>query len=217
MPAFKRQIYKVLCEFEASLVYIEFRDTLSYIKRPYLRKKLINRIRGRTSTQPHPLSQLFPLGKPKHSKTKKKSDLTPNEQELGTKVKRTHKERNMELAAGLSTSDTTDSKEAGGTSHRGLLRPHSAAGRLHSRSAAGRLHSRSAKWLSLELDALDSQVAIDGRLSRSQATDVTSDVESEEVRGHGDPSKVWAGALTREVLSSLGRTADVKEMSLSRL
>ncbi|XP_032746514.1 uncharacterized protein KIAA2012 homolog [Rattus rattus] len=118
--------------------------------------------------------------KPKHSKTKKKSDLTPNEQELGTKVKRTHKERNMELAAGLSTSDTTDSKEAGGTSHRGLLRPHSAAGRLHSRSAAGRLHSRSAKWLSLELDALDSQVAIDGRLSRSQATDVTSDVESEE-------------------------------------
>ncbi|XP_063123679.1 uncharacterized protein KIAA2012 homolog isoform X5 [Rattus norvegicus] len=110
-------------------------------------------------------------GKPKHSKTKKKSDLTPNEQELGTKVKRTHKERNMELAAGLSTSDSTDSKEAGGTSHRGLLRPH---------SAAGRLHSRSAKWLSLELDALDSQVAIDGRLSRSQATDVTSDVESEE-------------------------------------
>lgn len=208
MPAFKRQIYKVLCEFEASLVYIEFRDTLSYIKRPYLRKKLINRIRGRTSTQPHPLSQLFPPGKPKHSKTKKKSDLTPNEQELGTKVKRTHKERNMELAAGLSTSDSTDSKEAGGTSHRGLLRPH---------SAAGRLHSRSAKWLSLELDALDSQVAIDGRLSRSQATDITSDVESEEVRSHGDPSKVWAGVLTREVLSSLGRTADVKEMSLSRL
>ncbi|EDL00131.1 mCG116548 [Mus musculus] len=119
-------------------------------------------------------------GKPKHSKIKKKSELTPKKEKLGRKMKRTHKERNMEMAAGLSKSDITNSKEAGGTSHQGLLRSHSAAGQL-----------------SLELDALESQVAIDGRLSSIQATDVASDMECEEERSHEDPSKVWTGVLTR--------------------
>lgn len=110
-------------------------------------------------------------------------------------MKRTHKERTMEMAAGLSKSDITDSKEAGGTSRQGLLRSRSAAGQLRSHSAA--------KQFSLELDALDSQVAIDGRLSLTQATDITSDMESEEERGHGDPSKVWTDVLTggRSVLT----------------
>ncbi|XP_052048941.1 uncharacterized protein KIAA2012 homolog isoform X4 [Apodemus sylvaticus] len=132
-------------------------------------------------------------GKPKHSKTKKKSELTPKEKKLGSKMKRTHKERNMEMAAGPSKSDITNSKEAGSASHRGLLRSHSATGRLRSHSAAGRL--------SLELDALDSQVAIDGRVSATQDTDVTGNMESEEERSHGDPSKALQDQQQQEKAS----------------
>ncbi|XP_031223477.1 uncharacterized protein KIAA2012 homolog isoform X5 [Mastomys coucha] len=132
-------------------------------------------------------------GKPKRSKTKKKSELIPKEKKLGNKMKRTHKERTMEMAAGLSKSDITDSKEAGGTSRQGLLRSRSAAGQLRSRSAA--------KQFSLELDALDSQVAIDGRLSPTQNTDITSDMESEEERGHGDPSKALQDKKQQEKAS----------------
>lgn len=123
-------------------------------------------------------------GKPKHSKIKKKSELTPKKEKLGRKMKRTHKERNMEMAAGLSKSDITNSKEAGGTSHQGLLRSHSAAGQL-----------------SLELDALESQVAIDGRLSSIQATDVASDMECEEERSHEDPSKALQDKKQQEKAS----------------
>uniref|UniRef100_A0A8C6GTS0 Predicted gene 973 n=1 Tax=Mus spicilegus TaxID=10103 RepID=A0A8C6GTS0_MUSSI len=123
-------------------------------------------------------------GKPKHSKIKKKSELTPKEEKLGRKMERTHKERNMEMAAGLSKSDITNSKEAGGTSHQGLLRSHSAAGQL-----------------SLELDALESQVAIDGRLSSIQATDVASDMECEEERSHEDPSKALQDKKQQEKAS----------------
>ncbi|XP_021054828.1 uncharacterized protein KIAA2012 homolog isoform X2 [Mus pahari] len=123
-------------------------------------------------------------GKPKHSKIKKKSELTPKEEQLGSKMKRSRKERNMEMAAGLSKPDITNSREAGGTSHPGLLRSHSAAGQL-----------------SLELDALESQVAIDGRLSSIQATDVTSDMESEEERSHGDPAKALQDEKQQEKAS----------------
>ncbi|XP_028621565.1 uncharacterized protein KIAA2012 homolog [Grammomys surdaster] len=132
-------------------------------------------------------------GKPKHSKTKKKSELTPKEKNLGTKMKRTHKERNVEMAAGLSKSDITNSKEVGGTSHRGLLRSHSATGRPRSHSAT--------EWLSLELDGLDSQVAVDGRLSPTQATDVTSHMESEEEKNHGEPSKTLQDKKQQEKAS----------------
>ncbi|GAB1285010.1 Predicted gene 973 [Apodemus speciosus] len=132
-------------------------------------------------------------GKPKHSKTKKKSELTPKEKKLGSKMKRTHKERNMEIAAGPSKSDITNSKEAGGTSHRGLLRSHSTTGRRRSHSTSGRL--------SLELDAPDSQVALDGRVPPTQATDVTSGMESEEERSRGDPSKALQDKKQQEKAS----------------
>ncbi|XP_076787969.1 uncharacterized protein KIAA2012 homolog isoform X11 [Arvicanthis niloticus] len=132
-------------------------------------------------------------GKPKHSKTKKKSELTPKEKKLGSKMKRIHKERDVEMAAGLSKSEVTNSKEVGGASHRGLLRSHSAAERLRSHSAD--------EWLSLELEGLDSQVAIDGRLSPTQATDVTSDMEAAEEKNHGDPSKTLQDKKQQEKAS----------------
>ncbi|KAL6088848.1 hypothetical protein STEG23_000709, partial [Scotinomys teguina] len=107
-------------------------------------------------------------GKSKDSRTEKKSELIPKEKKAGSKMKRSRKKWTMETAAELS-----DSKEAGGSSERGLFRSHSAA---------------EDPWLSPEYDALESQVSIDGRLSPTLAMDVTIK-ESEEERSPEDPSK----------------------------
>lgn len=80
-------------------------------------------------------------------------------------MKRTHKERTAETAEELSEPSVANSKEADG---------HSAT---------------EDPLLSPELDALESQVSIDGRLSHTQATDVTN-LESEKERSPEDPSKV---------------------------
>ena len=118
---------------------------------------------------------LLPPGKSKDSRTEKKSELIPREKKPRIKAKRTRKERNAETAEELSEPDVANAKEAGGTSEKGLLRPHSATEEL---------------WLSPESDALESQVFIDGRLSHTQATDVINNMESEKERSPEDPSKV---------------------------
>lgn len=118
---------------------------------------------------------LLPPGKSKDSRTEKKSELIPREKKPRIKVKRTRKERNAETAEELSEPDVSNAKEAGGTSEKGLLRPHSAT---------------EEPWLSPESDALESQVFIDGRSSHTQATGVTNNMESEKERSPEDPSKV---------------------------
>lgn len=80
-------------------------------------------------------------------------------------MKRTRKERPVETAEELSEPSVANSKEADG---------HSAT---------------EDPLLSPELDALESQVSIDGRLSHTQATGVTN-LESEKERSPEDPSKV---------------------------
>ncbi|XP_029420517.1 uncharacterized protein KIAA2012 homolog [Nannospalax galili] len=104
-------------------------------------------------------------GKSKDSKAEKKQELILKEKKPGPKRKRTHKERNMEMAAEPRGADFTNSPEAGSTSDRGLLCSHSAS---------------EEPWLALEYDGLESQVALDGRSSPTQPTGVTDQVESEE-------------------------------------
>ncbi|XP_059134431.1 uncharacterized protein KIAA2012 homolog isoform X2 [Peromyscus eremicus] len=125
-------------------------------------------------------------GKSKDSKTEKKSGLIPKEKKPGTKMKRAHRERDVETAAELSEPDVSNAKEAGGTSERGLLRSHSAA---------------EEPWLSPEYDALESQVSIDGRSSPTQAMGATTNVESEEERSPEDPSKALLDKRQQEKAS----------------
>ncbi|XP_040609470.1 uncharacterized protein KIAA2012 homolog isoform X2 [Mesocricetus auratus] len=125
-------------------------------------------------------------GKLKDSKAEKKPELVPKEKKPGTKEKRAHKERNVEMAAELSEPSVTNSKEAGGTSDRGLLRSHCAT---------------EDPWLSHDYDALESQVSIDGRASPTQATGVTSNTGSEEERHPEDPSKALLDKRQREKAS----------------
>ncbi|XP_057614279.1 uncharacterized protein KIAA2012 homolog [Chionomys nivalis] len=120
-------------------------------------------------------------GKSKDSRTEKKSELIPREKKLRIKVKRTRKERNAGMAEELSEPDVA--KEAGGTSEKGLLRPHSAT---------------EDPWLSPESDALESQVFIDGRLSHTQATGVTNNMESEKERSPEDPFKALLDKASRD-------------------
>ncbi|CAO2615844.1 Uncharacterized protein KIAA2012 homolog [Lemmus lemmus] len=122
-------------------------------------------------------------GKSKDSRAEKKSELIPKEKKPRIKVKRTRKERNPETAAELSEPNAANSKEAGGTLEKGLLRPHS---------------TTKDPWLSPELDALESQVSIDGRLSPTQATGVTNNTESEKERSPEDPSKALLDKASRD-------------------
>ncbi|XP_041503073.1 uncharacterized protein KIAA2012 homolog [Microtus oregoni] len=122
-------------------------------------------------------------GKSKDSRTEKKSELIPREKKPRIKVKRTQKERNAETAEELSEPDVANAKEAGGTSEKGLLRPHSAT---------------EEPWLSPESDALESQVFIDGRLSHTQATGVINNMESEKERSPEDPSKALLDKASRD-------------------
>ncbi|XP_075812090.1 uncharacterized protein KIAA2012 homolog [Microtus pennsylvanicus] len=122
-------------------------------------------------------------GKSKDSRTEKKSELIPREKKPRIKVKRTQKERNAETAEELSEPDVANAKEAGGTSEKGLLRPHSAT---------------EEPWLSPESDALESQVFIDGRLSHTQTTGVINNMESEKERSPEDPSKALLDKASRD-------------------
>ncbi|XP_036029266.1 uncharacterized protein KIAA2012 homolog [Onychomys torridus] len=125
-------------------------------------------------------------GKSKDSKTGKKSRLIPKEKKPGTKMKRAHRERDVETAEELSEPDVSNAKGAGGTSETRLLRSHSAAEDL---------------WLSPEYDALESQVSIDGRLSPTQAMGVATNMESEEGRSPEDPSKALLDKRQQEKAS----------------
>ncbi|CAH6791677.1 Gm973 [Phodopus roborovskii] len=125
-------------------------------------------------------------GKSKDSKAEKKPELIPKEKKPGTKVKRTHKERNVEMAAELSEPDVTNSKEAGGTSDRGPIHSHCAT---------------EDPWLSPDYDALETQVSIDRRASPTQATGVTSNMGSEEERSPEDPSKALLDKRQQEKAS----------------
>lgn len=199
IPGLERHRYKA-CESEAteSSLYNEFQDSPGHIKGPCLRyKKLLKRTSGApiTSALPHLCPRSFPPGKSKDSKTEKESELTSKEKKPGTK--RTHQERNVEMAAELSQRDVTNSKEVGGTSGRALLCSSSAS---------------EASLISPESDVLESQVALDERLSSIQATGVTSNMESEGERSPEDPSKVWAGVPSRRVLPSPGRTANERNV-----
>nr|XP_042116242.1 uncharacterized protein KIAA2012 homolog [Peromyscus maniculatus bairdii] len=120
-------------------------------------------------------------GKSKDSKTEKKSGLIPKEKKPGTKMKRAHRERDVETAA-----ERSEPEDTGGTSEGGPLRSHSAA---------------EDPWLSPEYDALESQVSIDGRSSPTQAMGVTTNMESEEERSPEDPSKALLDKRQQEKAS----------------
>ncbi|ERE81092.1 hypothetical protein H671_2g8397 [Cricetulus griseus] len=126
-------------------------------------------------------------GKSKNSKAEKKPELIPPKKKPGTKVKRTHKERNVEMATELSEPDVTNSKEEGGTLDRGLFHSHSAT---------------EDPWLSPDHDAPESQVSIDRRrASPTQAIGVTSNTGSKEERSPEDPSKALQDKRQQEKAS----------------
>ncbi|XP_057602550.1 uncharacterized protein KIAA2012 homolog [Hippopotamus amphibius kiboko] len=126
------------------------------------------------------------VGKSKESKAEKKSDLIPKGKKPGAKRKRTQKERSLEIAAELSKPDGINSKETKDASGGGFFPSESVL---------------EDPWLSSKFDAPESQVSIDGRSSPTRTATVPGNMESEEERGHEDPSKALLAKREQEKAS----------------
>ncbi|EHB15491.1 hypothetical protein GW7_04151 [Heterocephalus glaber] len=113
-------------------------------------------------------------GKSKDSKAEKKSEPIPKRRDPRSKRKRTQKEVNVEMAAGLSGPDITSSKETEGASTGGSLPEHPSA---------------EDPWPPAMYNAQDIHLSIDARSSPIQTTVVTGSIEAEEERCRAAPSQ----------------------------